>query len=296
MTWRTFEIVAAMVVASAANVWAGNAVLIESKGVSVGATGESLGIYITNEISLNTIVLPLELRSVDSGAFIAGPLGVSMGGRFTVWDSAGACFIISVHYDAKMDSTPPGRGYPPECLPDSAGLYWSYLTESPIYTSPVAMVYASIGIDPLFIASGDDGVPGDGSPSLYLTFDVTAVEGQFEVETTCVRPANHLVFGNDLFEPVAQIGFTKGVVTIGCGCDCHTDPVCDGVHDVFDIVKIVDVALRGGDPVIDPNPMCPYENTNVNCDAGTDIIDLTLMMLVVNSGADPDSTFCEACP
>jgi hypothetical protein len=48
----------------------------------------------------------------------------------------------------------------------------------------------------------------------------------------------------------------SGSITFAeCNSTCHGDPVCDGVTNVQDVVKTVNVAFRGEAPVTDPN--CP---------------------------------------
>lgn len=261
---------------------AANSVVVESKEVALGATGVTVGIYITNEDSIPALVIPLQIRSVTPGAFIADTLALETQNR-----------LASYLTDMVVNEFLTG--------PDSS--YW-YMCDGngfqtrgdPDFISPNAMIFVGLTTSYTRFPIGDDGSPPGGTPSLKLTFNVTEVAGTFEIDTACITPNNHLAWvsypGNGRVYP----SFTKGVITIGCACDCHADPVCDNVHDVLDLVTIIDVAYRGGDPVPDPNPQCPYVTTDVNCDDVTNVFDVGLMNLVVNYAADPDSTFCNPCP
>ena len=81
----------------------------------------------------------------------------------------------------------------------------------------------------------------------------------------------------------------------GCACDCHTDPKCDGVATVIDVVLIVDVAFRNGSPFPDPNGFCPYVTTDVNCNGVTNVVDAVLLVEVALRGGDASALFCDPC-
>ncbi|HUU45483.1 MAG TPA: hypothetical protein VM118_07080, partial [Acidobacteriota bacterium] len=168
---------------------------------------------------------------------------------------------------------------------------------APDFVSPDAILYAAISTSDTYMAAGSDGAPPGGTPSARLYFNVTGTAGTFEIDTTCITPGNHLILVDNVTWDLLPVSFTKGVVTIvdSCMCDCHADPICDSVHNILDLVAIVGVAFQGADPIPDPNPFCPYETTGVNCDDVTNVLDVGLMNLVVNYGANPDSTFCDPC-
>ena len=63
-----------------------------------------------------------------------------------------------------------------------------------------------------------------------------------------------------------------------CACDCHTDPVCDSLDDILDIVAVIDAAFWGMTPASDPNAACPYLRADVNCDAVTNVADVVQMI------------------
>lgn len=81
-----------------------------------------------------------------------------------------------------------------------------------------------------------------------------------------------------------------------CECDCHSDPECDSVANIFDVVQIVDVAFRNQEPIPDGNPLCPNARTDLNCDGLTNIFDVTLLINVAFRNSDPMAEFCNPCP
>ncbi|HUU46622.1 MAG TPA: S8 family serine peptidase, partial [Acidobacteriota bacterium] len=81
-----------------------------------------------------------------------------------------------------------------------------------------------------------------------------------------------------------------------CECDCHADPLCDAQTDVLDVVRLIEVAFRGGASLTDPNPLCPHETTDVNCDGVTSILDAVLIVDVAFRGSDPQTSFTAPCP
>ncbi|HUU44483.1 MAG TPA: M28 family metallopeptidase [Acidobacteriota bacterium] len=81
----------------------------------------------------------------------------------------------------------------------------------------------------------------------------------------------------------------------GCGCDCHADPSCDGVTNVLDVVEAVNVAFRSAPPVVDPDPFCPFENTDVDCSGFTNVIDVVHFVNVAFRSGDPGVEFCGPC-
>ncbi len=78
------------------------------------------------------------------------------------------------------------------------------------------------------------------------------------------------------------------------GCTHHADPQADGIIDVFDVVKCVEIAFRNEPPIVDSD--CPHGaigRTDLNCDGATDILDVTLLVDVAFRGVTPD--FCDPC-
>jgi hypothetical protein len=59
------------------------------------------------------------------------------------------------------------------------------------------------------------------------------------------------------------------------------------------IVQMVSVAFRGTAPLTDPD--CPNERTDVNCDDYTTVQDVVKVVDIALRGADPATEFCEPC-
>lgn len=84
-----------------------------------------------------------------------------------------------------------------------------------------------------------------------------------------------------------------------CGCPCQADPVCDGVSDMADLVRIIDRAFRNGSAISDAacTPVgCIDGLTDVDCSGCTDVVDVVEMIAVVFRHADPRQSFCAPCP
>jgi plastocyanin len=78
-----------------------------------------------------------------------------------------------------------------------------------------------------------------------------------------------------------------------CVCSNHADPNPDGVTNVLDVVKTVNVGFRGAPPVFDDD--CPFERTDANCSGFTNVLDVVKMVNVAFRGADPAVQFCVPC-
>ena len=83
-------------------------------------------------------------------------------------------------------------------------------------------------------------------------------------------------------------------VAHGCLCDCLGDPQCDGVTNVLDVVKAVDIAFRAGEATVDDS--CyphPAGRTDINSDDVTNVIDVVAFVNVAFRSQPPN--FCEPC-
>ncbi|MCH8992977.1 MAG: HYR domain-containing protein, partial [Acidobacteria bacterium] len=83
------------------------------------------------------------------------------------------------------------------------------------FVSPDALFWAGLNFLSPCLAPGSDGIPGSGTPSFILTFDVTSVDGFFEIDTCCIAPANHLTFVECVTTAGINPEFTKGVIAVG---------------------------------------------------------------------------------
>lgn len=89
---------------------------------------------------------------------------------------------------------------------------------------------------------------------------------------------------------------TKLWDTTTCCCACHGDPVCDGVIDnVQDVTAIVEVAFRAGATIPDPSGHCLYETSDTNCDGVTNAVDVVKTINVAIRGANVLTEYCNPC-
>ncbi|HUU45236.1 MAG TPA: hypothetical protein VM118_05835 [Acidobacteriota bacterium] len=80
-----------------------------------------------------------------------------------------------------------------------------------------------------------------------------------------------------------------------CACECHGDPVCDGVLSVLDVVATVNAAFRDGNVVADPNDTCPHNSTDIDCSGYTNVLDVVRVVNAAFRNADPAASFCRPC-
>jgi len=78
-----------------------------------------------------------------------------------------------------------------------------------------------------------------------------------------------------------------------CECPCSGDPQCDGVANILDVVRVVDVAFRGTAATCDE--WCLHDRTDVDCDGVTNVLDVVRFVNVTFRGADPAATYCDPC-
>ena len=90
------------------------------------------------------------------------------------------------------------------------------------------------------------------------------------------------------------LGYEYNVLgtSYNCICNCHGDPECDGIIDVFDVVLTVGVAFRGEAPVTGGS--CPHETTDIDCNNLTDALDVVSFVNIAFREADP-AGICTPC-
>jgi hypothetical protein len=239
-------------------------------------------VFITNDVGISGIVLPFEFRSLDSGAYIADSLKLTVAGRV-----AGSAVTDFVTY--RQMGTPQENNF---C---SGPVSSSYESDAPIdFISPDAIFWGGVLTrSPNQLPAGSDGSPGNGVPSFVLDFGLTTVPGRFEIDTCCVLPVNHLLFV-DITGHVPIPTFTKGIITISdaCICPCVADPVCDSVIDIVDVVAVVDEAFRSMPSVT--GTACPHiSRADANCDCVVDVLDIVALIDRLYRGRT--TPFCDPC-
>lgn len=82
-----------------------------------------------------------------------------------------------------------------------------------------------------------------------------------------------------------------------CGCVHHGDPSGDGVSaDVVDLILAVGVAFRAAPAESDPASCCPVVKTDLDCDGLTTVVDVVKMIELAFRNGDPVQVLCQPCP
>jgi hypothetical protein len=82
------------------------------------------------------------------------------------------------------------------------------------------------------------------------------------------------------------------VETQVCDCPCQGDPMpsCDGIHNIQDVVQIINVVIRG---YLDVGyATCPVTVNDVNCDCEVNVVDVVTAIVYIFRGGPP---FCDPC-
>lgn len=210
--------------------WATNSISIESKSVTPGANAETVGVYISNDLTIEGFALPLIVRSIDPGAFATGDLSISAGGRLLSWYPYGVW-----RYARRYTMEGVFGGSKTSCPLDSLGHTWDPSDSiTGALASPEALIYAMAqSNDTVGFESGVDSLP-----SLRINFGTTAARGSFEIDTTCIPPSNHMIWRSPNRQIVVP-EFQKAVIDIGgpfwAGDSLHGSIASDLVlrRDVF---------------------------------------------------------------
>jgi hypothetical protein len=208
--------------------------VVTSKTVTPGETNVTIPILMTNDVEVKTVSLPLALREITPGAFVTS-LQLSHGDRLP---PGGPISMISF---TNQYATEDG-----DCKSGSPGGFGTTTHADggphPVGTSPEGIMFVRGGLFSPYLPPGVD-VTG----SFILTVDVTSVEGSFEIDTTCMDPATHLMFTKPDNQGVVPF-FMRGVITIEPPChDRLSDVDCDGFTTALDLSMIIDILFAGAD-------------------------------------------------
>lgn len=208
-------LVGLLITCGAAPGWAVNHVSVESKSVATNATGVQVGVFVENDIPITAIVLPFELRSLTPGTYVTTSFAFAT-------NPAGR--VQSSPLGAAGPTWPPAsvtaRRYAVTAVPPCSGPVSNTYNASAAqidFVSPDATLHAAVSTgDPQV---GEDitmppGADPAGVPSFLYTFNVTGVDGLFEIDSCCVRPANQLSYVDELNNLIAPT-FVKGLITVG---------------------------------------------------------------------------------
>jgi hypothetical protein len=178
--------------------------------VAPGATGVELGVYLTNDVDLTSMQLPLEFRSDNGGAFVVNNFSFAVQGRLAASPLASG-FVTKYYYPAPLGSN--------SCSGPLSSTFQvpAGSASGDFFTSPSAVQWTglSTGFDCLTV--GTDPVE---TPSLLFTFDVNSSQGWFVIDSCCITPANHIQFVDcATYERVEGLIFEFGAVGINVEAD-----------------------------------------------------------------------------
>ncbi|MBI5867989.1 MAG: hypothetical protein HZB43_06820 [candidate division Zixibacteria bacterium] len=176
-----------------------NSVVVESRLIPYGATGQTIKIRLINDIPIVAMDVPLVIREITGGAFITS-VQLSYAERLAV---PGSDLILSYQYADEAggcnEGSHPGFGAPT----------YSDGGPNPVTASPEGVQFERVKGGGGSLSAGSD-VNG----SLVLTVDVNNNLGAFEIDSTCTDPSNHLSFVDNLTNTIHP-NFTKGTITVG---------------------------------------------------------------------------------
>lgn len=248
-----------------------DSVVVSSRNVANGAAGATIPIRIVNTQPLQSLVVPLVIRSVTPGAFVTS---------------------LALSFEERLRSTALNTFRRLNQYAEAEGCGFSTVTYNdslahPVSTSPRGLLFfgTMVNHDPLTVGA-------DATGSLMLTVSVTTNQGTFEIDTACTDPANHLMF---VYEG-ATIGyhpsFAKGIITIeeACSCPYQGDFDEDGFLTATDLARMIDVLFAGGQNVQDPS--CPTPRGDFDCDGFPTATDLSRLIDHLFAGGDGP---CDPC-
>jgi len=202
--------------------YAVNRVTVQSKTFDINSAPDTVGILIENDVNITALVIPIEMRMVSGGAFTNPPF---TNATFKWQEKPGGRIRnspLSELADQSGNELWPGANvtknrYPvvdtPACSGPTSNTYAASAAQCD-GISPDGLLWATVSSGN--IANGQEIflTPGaDVAPSYEIVFPVNGNPGTFEIDTCCMRPANHLSY----VDPNTQIvtpAFVKGIITV----------------------------------------------------------------------------------
>lgn len=261
-----------------------DSLIVESKEVDLYAGTDTLHVRIVNRLLTRAIVIPFVVRDVDPGCL---PSAMSVG--FAERLESKLTQISVTNQYARRDGL---------CAPESLLSFATPHSIEPHTLVPVdsaqwGLLLAAYGYpESEYLPAG-----ADSAGSIVIAFTPPPVFGSFEIDTTCVAPANHVFFMDGYAgTPVIRTPvFVKGAVRL-CDCRYHGDLDGSGGINATDMAILIDWVFFGvGPPPTDPT--CPHSNRgDFNCDGIENATDLTLLINHVNFGGPGPCDPCACDP
>lgn len=189
----------------AAPAFAANTITIESRDVCVNEDSVTVDIYLTNDVQVRHLVLPIEVRAGEGLASVKS-VEMGWGGRLPAKRGEALGDNVFNHLYLTKDC---------ECPRSGAG-YGTLTSTKPgpheIKMLPFGMLLSRLRFTGADLAPGADSAEA----SITLTFAVGSKPGEIVIDTTCICPNHHLTYVHGQQDVKAtQPDFTRGVITVG---------------------------------------------------------------------------------
>lgn len=261
-----------------------DSLIVQSREVDLDSGADTLRVRIVNTRLTRAVVIPFAVRNVEPGC-LPSAMSVSLAERL---EDRLTQITVTNQYSVK-DGT---------CTADSFAVFSTpHITQQDTFVDVAVqewgMLFACYGYpEAEYLPAGSDT-----SGSVVLAFTPPPVFGSFEIDTTCVGPANHVFFMDGYPGPIVirTPVFVKGVVRM-CDCRFHGDLDGSGGIEATDLAILIDwVFFSVGPPPSDPT--CPHvDRGDFNCDGVDDAMDLALMIDHVNYGGPGPCDPCACDP
>jgi hypothetical protein len=185
-----------------------------------------VGVFVTNDVRITGFTLPMEIRTVNGGAYIdsgtatTATWGLTSGGRLnnSALGNAPPLGGTAASITTRRYAVPEAAGTNCSGAGDygygQAAAQWDGHSPDGMFIALVSQGSEDIGEDQ-YLYPGTDPA-GTANASLLVRFGANANEGCFIIDTCCIKPANHIVYVDENTIEI-PVEFTAGQFTIGGG-------------------------------------------------------------------------------
>lgn len=233
-----------------------NSVVVESRSFPIDTlVACTVGVYLSNDVAITGVVLPLELRTVYGEGYAQGSVGnfnTLTTTFFTLNPSSRVGHSpLGPAYDNGIDSMWPSANITLQRFDTIATTPGVQCSGPESHTWPGAVAAPTPdGLDALLWAGVSTGDPGFGelialaagadppirtNASWRFMFNNNGLPGSFVIDTCCRTPANHLQYADSATTTAIDPAFTKGIIVIGS--DSDGDLVPDEVDNCPSLVN-----------------------------------------------------------